>query len=350
MCSKGGIIPDAKQKIILLAQNILLCFPSKSEYTVSHLARYYELPGCAHEVAISPQKENIMTISHQQPAVTVLLPAYNEEASIGATIHQIRQLHPEFEILVIDDGSTDLTRQEALNAGARVHSHPYNIGNGAAVKTGLRHAAGDWVMMMDADGQHRPEDINGILAHKEKFDMVVGARTRASDTSMHRDLANFVYNRFASYVCKFQIKDLTSGFRLVHKKTALQFLSLLPNTFSYPSTITMAFLRSGHTVKYIPIKALKREGKSKIKLISDGSRFFLIITKIATLYSPLRVFLPVSFLFLVTGMLYYLYTFITTHRFSNMSALLITTAIIIFMIGLVSEQVTQLRYDRTDIK
>lgn len=291
-----------------------------------------------------------MTEHPQYPTVTVILPAYNEEASIGTTIRNIWKLHPEFEILVVDDGSTDNTRTEALNAGARVHSHPYNIGNGAAVKTGIREASGEWILMMDADGQHSAEDITNLLAYKEEFDMVVGARTKESDTSMHRDLANFAYNRFASYVCKFQIKDLTSGFRLVKKKTALQFLNLLPNTFSYPSTITMAFLRSGHTIKYIPIKTLKREGKSKIKLIRDGSRFFLIITKIATLYSPLRVFLPVSFLFLVTGILYYLYTFITTHRFSNMAALLITTSIIIFMMGLISEQITQLRYDRTDIE
>lgn len=289
-----------------------------------------------------------MTEHQPHPLVTVLLPAFNEEASIGTTIRNIRQLHPEFEILVVDDGSTDNTRQAALNAGARVHSHPYNIGNGAAVKTGIRHASGDWVLMMDADGQHSPEDITGLLAHKEEFDMVVGARTRASDTSMHRDLANFTYNRFASYVCKFQIKDLTSGFRLVRKKTALQFLNLLPNTFSYPSTITMAFLRSGHTIKYIPIKALRREGKSKIKLVRDGTRFFLIITKIATLYSPLRVFIPISMMFMFSGLAYYLYTFITTHRFSNMSALLLTTSIIIFMMGLISEQITQLRYDRTE--
>ena len=289
-----------------------------------------------------------MSEHQQHPPVTVLLPAYNEEASIGMTIKNIWKLHPEFEILVVDDGSTDNTVTEALNAGARVHSHPYNIGNGAAVKTGIRQASGEWVLMMDADGQHSAEDIASLLAYREEFDMVVGARTRASDTSMHRDLANFVYNRFASYVCKFQVRDLTSGFRLVRKKTALQFLNLLPNTFSYPSTITMAFLRSGHTVKYVPIKALKREGKSKIKLIRDGSRFFLIITKIATLYSPLRVFIPVSLLFLATGFIYYIYTFITTHRFSNMSALLITTSIIIFMMGLVSEQITQLRYDRTE--
>jgi len=238
--------------------------------------------------------------------------------------------------------------REAMEAGASVWPHPYNIGNGAAVKTGLRNASGEWVLMMDADGQHDPGDIARLLEHKDKYDMVVGARTRESDTSKHRDLANYIYNKLASYVCTFQILDLTSGFRLVRKKTALQFLNLLPNTFSYPSTITMAFLRSGHTIKYVPIKTHKRAGKSKIKLFRDGSRFFLIITKIATLYSPLRVFLPVSFFCFIAGFAYYLYTFITTHRFSNMSAVLLTTSIIIFMMGLVSEQITQLRYDHTE--
>ena len=288
-----------------------------------------------------------MTDKHQ-PHVTILLPAYNEEQSIAATIHRIRQLHPDFEILVIDDGSKDNTMREAMEAGASVWPHPYNIGNGAAVKTGLRNASGEWVLMMDADGQHDPDDIARLLEHKDKFDMIVGARTKASDTSLHRDLANKIYNWFASYVCNFLVQDLTSGFRLVKRKTALQFLNLLPNTFSYPSTITMAFLRSGHIIKYVPIKTHKREGKSKIKLMRDGSRFLLIITKIATLYSPLRVFIPVSFLFFLTGILYYIYTFITTHRFSNMSAVLLTTSVIIFMMGLISEQITQLRYDRTE--
>ncbi len=285
---------------------------------------------------------------NQKYKITVLLPAYNEEQSIDTTISKIRELHPDIEILVVDDGSTDGTMRKAIEAGASVWPHPYNIGNGAAVKTGIRNASGEWIIMMDADGQHDPADISRFLENIDKYDMVVGARSKKSKTSFHRDLANKFYNWLASFVCDFRIQDLTSGFRLVRKQTALQFLNLLPNTFSYPSTITIAFLRSGHTLKYIPIKTHERSGKSKIKLLRDGSRFFLIITKIATLYSPLRIFLPVSFLFFMTGLLYYLYTFITTHRFSNMSAVLLTTAIIIFMMGLVSEQITQLRYDRTE--
>lgn len=280
--------------------------------------------------------------------VTILMPAYNEEQSIGNTIRKIKELHPEFEVLVVDDGSTDSTMQVAMDAGANVWPHPYNIGNGAAIKSGLRIAKGEWVIMMDADGQHNPEDIARLLEHKNSYDMVVGARSRASETAIHRDMANKIYNLFGSYVTKFPIEDLTSGFRLVKTSNARQFIYLLPNTFSYPTTLTMAYLRSGRSLRYIPIATRYRIGKSKIKLFQDGTRFFLIIAKIATLFSPLRVFLPVSTLFFVTGLLYYLFTFITTGRFTNMSALLFNSSIIIFLIGLVSEQISQMRYDRTE--
>ena len=280
--------------------------------------------------------------------VTILLPAYNEAGVIGETIRAIRALHPDFEILVVDDGSTDNTMREAMEAGANVWPHPYNMGNGAAIKSGLRCARGEWVLMMDADGQHKPEDIARLLEHKDRYDMVVGARTRQSETSAHRDLANWVYNRFASYVTRFKVEDLTSGFRLVRLSVARQFIYLLPNTFSYPSTLTLGYLRSGRTVKYIPIQTKARVGKSKIKLLKDGTRFFLIITKIASLFSPFRVFLPISMGFFVTGLCYYAYTFLTQGRFTNMSALLFNSSIIIFMIGLVAEQISQMRYDRVE--
>ena len=291
-------------------------------------------------------KKNINTDSHV--SVTILLPAYNEELAIAQTVQRIKELHPDFEVLVVDDGSTDNTMQAAMDAGANVWPHPYNIGNGAAIKTGLRMAQGDWVIMMDADGQHNPEDIAELLEHKDKFDMVVGARTSGSETAFHRDIANKMYNGFASYITKFNVKDLTSGFRLLRTSTAKQYIYLLPNTFSYPSTLTMAYLRSGRSVKYIPIETKKRKGKSKIKLFEDGSRFFLIITKVATLFSPLRIFLPISLFFFSSGILYYLYTFLTSHRFSNMSALLLSISIIVFLIGLVSEQISQMRYSNTE--
>lgn len=280
--------------------------------------------------------------------VTILIPAYNEEQSIGITVRKLKELHPDFEVLVVDDGSTDNTLQVAMDAGANVWPHPYNIGNGAAIKSGLRIARGEWVIMMDADGQHTPEDIDRLLEHKDTFDMVVGARSKNSETAWHRDIANRIYNVFASYVTSFKVEDLTSGFRLVRTSVARQFVYLLPNTFSYPSTLTMAYLRSGRTVKYIPIETKYRIGKSKIKLFKDGIRFFLIITKIATLFSPFRVFLPVSVFLFSTGALYYLYTFLSTHRFSNMSALLFSTSIIVFLIGLVSEQISQMRYSNTE--
>ena len=280
--------------------------------------------------------------------VTVLLPAYNEEQTIGKTIREIKQLYPEYEILVVDDGSTDNTRQEAIDAGANVMRHPHNIGNGAAIKTGLRYASGEWVLMMDADGQHKPSDIAKLLEYKDKYDMVVGARGKGSKTSWHRDLANFIYNWLASYVSKFRVEDLTSGFRLVRGTRVSKFIYLLPNTFSYPSTITMAYLRSGLSIKYVPIQTLARKGKSKIKLFQDGIRFFLIITRIATLFSPFRIFLPVSLIFFLTGLGYYIFTYITQNRFTNMSMLLLSSSVIIFMMGLVSEQISQMRYDRVE--
>jgi len=287
-----------------------------------------------------------MIENNRKPTVTVLLPAYNEEQSIAATIKSIQQLYPDFEILVIDDGSSDNTMKEAMDAGATVWPHPYNIGNGAAIKTGLRMASGDWIVMMDADGQHQPEDIARLLEYKDKFDMVVGARTKASDTKVHRDIANTIYNWFASYVTKFKIQDLTSGFRLVNQSTVQKFIDLLPNTFSYPTTITMAYLRSGRSIKYIPIQTKARKGRSKIKLLQDGSRFFLIIIKVATLFSPLRVFLPISAFLFFTALGYYMFTFFSQGRFTNMSALLFSSSLIIFMMGLISEQISQLYYDR----
>ena len=278
--------------------------------------------------------------------VTVLLPAYNEENIIGETVKSIRRLYPDYEVLVIDDGSTDSTMQVAIDAGANVWPHPYNIGNGAAIKSGLRLAKGEWIVMMDADGQHNPEDIARLVEYKDQFDMVIGARTKKSKTSIHRDIANWFYNKFATYVTKFKIEDLTSGFRLVKKSVASQYIYLLPNTFSYPTTLTMSYLRSGRSIKYLPIEVRKRVGSSKIKVVEDGIRFFLIISKVATLFSPFRIFMPVSLLFFFIGLGYYGYSFAFFGRFTNMSALLFSTSVIVFMIGLVSEQISQMRFDR----
>ena len=285
---------------------------------------------------------------NETPKITILVPAYNEEQSIRNTVRTIRQMYPDFEILVIDDASTDQTMQIAMEAGANVWPHPYNIGNGAAIKSGLRSATGEWVIMMDADGQHDPADIAKLLEHKDKYDMVVGARSKGSSGSFHRNFANWIYNKLASYITKFKVEDLTSGLRLVRKETAQKYLYLLPNQFSYPTTLTLSYLRCGRSVKYVPIKVNKRKGKSKIKIIRDGIRFLLTIAKIATLFSPFRIFLPISFLFFIVGNFYYVYTYIVSNRFTNMSALLLSVSVMIFLLGLISEQITQLRYDRVD--
>jgi len=283
----------------------------------------------------------------QNLKVSVILPAYNEAAIIGDLVIRIKDLYPGFEVIVINDGSTDNTAEAAKNAGADVYSHPYNIGNGAAVKTGIRVASGDILVFMDSDGQHDPSDIAGFLKFMPEYDMVVGARSIKGQASVGRAVGNKVYNWLASYVAKFYIQDLTSGFRAVKSKIAKSFLYLLPNTYSYPTTLTLSVLRSGWSLKYVPIKIRARyTGESSIRVFKDGVRFFMIITKICTLYSPLRIFLPVSFLLFVFGFLNYIYTLLTQGRFTNMSALLFTTSIIIFMMGLISEQICQMRYEK----
>ena len=280
--------------------------------------------------------------------VSIVIPAYNEAAAIGDTVGRIRALYPDYEVLVVDDGSTDGTAEAARAAGARGYSHPYNIGNGAAVKSGIRQARGEFVVLMDGDGQHAPEDIARLLAWRNRFDLIVGARDGASQASLGRSLANRIYNRLARYVTRFPIEDLTSGFRVFRRSTVMHFLYLFPNSFSYPTTSTLAYLRSGLTVRYVPIVAATRIGKSKIRIAQDGARFLLLILKITTLYSPLRVFLPVSLFFLLNGLGYYGYTFFMWGRFTNMSALLLSTGVMVFLLGLVSEQITQSRYDRVE--
>ena len=288
-------------------------------------------------------------MSNIMKKVSVIIPAYNEAQSIGHVVKKIKTLNPNFEIIVIDDGSTDDTAAVARDAGATVYSHPYNIGNGAAIKSGIRIASGDILVFMDGDGQHDPDDIEKLLKYFPEFDMVVGARSKGDHASLGRIIGNTAYNWLASYVAKFTVRDLTSGFRAVKSEIAHNLLYLLPNTYSYPTTLTLSVLRNGRTVKYVPIKAkMRRSGKSGISMFRDGVRFFMIIIKICTLYSPFRIFLPVSFLIFLTGLTYYLYTFFTWGRFTNMSALLFTTSIVIFMMGLVSEQICQMRFDRSE--
>ncbi len=280
---------------------------------------------------------------------SIIVPVYNEAANLKKLLGQIRALGlTDSEIIVVDDGSSDGSADIAMAAGANVVRHPYNIGNGAAVKSGMRAAKGKVIVLMDGDGQHKPEDIPKLLAAATIFHMVVGARAKGSKLRVHRNLANMVYNLLASYVTRFRVEDLTSGFRAMRRRDALRFIDLLPNTFSYPTTLTLAFLRSGLTVKYVPIQTLYRAGQSKISLVTDGILFLLIITKIATLFAPFRVFLPVSVFFFVVGLGNYIYTYVTQNRFTNMSVFALTTAVIIFMLGLISEQIALLRMERQE--
>jgi len=279
--------------------------------------------------------------------ISIIIPVFNEAETLASLIEKIHALRlARAEIIIVDDGSTDGSAEIALNAGASVIRHPYNIGNGAAVKSGIRGARGKFLLLMDGDGQHKPEEIPKLLAEASSYHMVVGARGKGSKLRFHRYAANLVYNLLATYVTRFKVQDLTSGFRVLSRRDAHRFIDLLPNTFSYPTTLTLAFLRSGYTVKYIPIQSLYRAGQSKISLVTDGVRFLLIITKIATLFSPFRVFLPVSIFFFCAGLANYIHTYVTQGRFTNMSVFMFTTAVIIFMLGLVSEQIALLRMER----
>jgi glycosyltransferase involved in cell wall biosynthesis len=281
--------------------------------------------------------------------ISVIIPAHNEAHNIGQLVSHILALHPDFEIIVIDDGSTDGTGDVAREAGAIVYRHPYNIGNGAAIKSGVRIASGQVLVFMDADGQHDPADLDQLIENFPEFDMVVGARPGGAQESKIRALGNRIYNKLASYVTNFQVHDLTSGFRAMKSDLARNLLYLLPNTYSYPTTMTLGMLRSGKSVKYIRINVKPRKvGKSDINVIKDGVRFFMIIVRICTFYSPLKVFLPTSVCLFLIGLAYYAYTFFTSGRFTNMSALLFTTSILIFMLGLISEQISQMRFEKSE--
>lgn len=294
---------------------------------------------------MKPSDDIFLDIRVKQELLSVILPARNEAEGLRRLLPELVATLPNAEIIVVNDGSDDDTLAMCTEFPIQVVSHPYPKGNGAAIKSGARAAKGGVLIFMDADGQHQPEDIPRLLAKMEEgYDMAVGARTRGSQASAHRAAANGFYNRLASWMTEQKIEDLTSGFRAVNAHKFRKFLYLLPNGFSYPTTITMSFFRAGFAVAYIPIHAPKRIGKSHIRLVRDGFRFMLIIFKIGTLYSPLKLFLPISLSFFTTGLGYYLFTFLTIHRFTNMSALLFITSVLVFLIGLVSEQITALNF------
>lgn len=279
--------------------------------------------------------------------ISVVIPAKNESLGLRNLLPKLKSELGLAEIIVVNDASTDNTVDICESNSIKVITHPYSKGNGAAIKTGAVNASGDIIVFMDGDGQHDPKDVLRLLEKMEEgYDMVVGARSLDSQASWGRAIGNILYNRLSSWVTGQEIQDLTSGLRAVSARKFREFLYLLPNGFSYPTTSTMAFFKAGYSVGYIPIVAGKREGKSHLNISSDGIRFLLIIFKIGTLYSPLKVFVPISFLFFLLGWGYYLYTFIAFGTFTNMSALLFSTGVIIFLIGLVSEQITALLYSR----
>lgn len=281
-------------------------------------------------------------------SLSIVIPAKNESSAIGGIVTSAKEAWPDAEIIVVDDGSDDATAEVARAAGATLVHHPESLGNGAAVKAGARVAQGDIIAFMDGDGQHDPQELAPLLQKlDEGYQMAVGARDSGSHANMGRLFANGFYNGVASLLVGQKIPDLTSGFRVARAKLFKEFLYLLPNGFSYPTTITMAFLRSGYPLCFVPIKAAKRVGKSHIRPIRDGVRFMVIIFKIATLYSPLKIFLPVSGLFFLAGLGYYGYTLTTVGRFTNMSLLVFSASVIVFLIGLISEQITALTYRRS---
>ena len=292
-----------------------------------------------------------MTTSLASTRLSIILPARNEANNLPALLDALQKRFSDAEIVVVDDGSTDGTAVTAEEHGASVVRHPYSMGNGAAIKSGARAARGDVFVFMDADGQHDPADIERLLARLDTgYDMVVGARDSGSQASLGRLAANTLYNRLASWVTNHKVHDLTSGFRAVRADKFRQFLYLLPNGFSYPTTITMAFFRAGYTVGYLPIQAHPRGGKSHIRPMRDGLRFLLIIFKVGTLYSPLKVFAPTSLVFALLGLSRYIWTYIEFNRFTNMSLLLFTASALIFLMGLISEQISNLMYANTEMR
>jgi len=290
-----------------------------------------------------------MTVEQPDPFVSVVIPAKNEAQNLKTLLPKLAEIMPDAEIIVVNDGSTDDTAHICQNFGVRHISHPYSIGNGASIKTGARAAKGEILVFMDGDGQHDPSDIPKLLeALNNGYDLVVGTRVPSTHASLSRRLGNGLFNRLASIMTGHAVRDLTSGFRAVRARHFKKFLYLLPNGFSYPTTSTMAFFRSGLPVTYVDIHAQKRLGKSNIRILHDGVRFFLIIIKIGALFSPMRFFLPISLFVFGIGLLNYMYTYITMGRFTNMSALLFTSSLLVFLIGILSEQISALHYKGAD--
>jgi glycosyltransferase involved in cell wall biosynthesis len=278
-------------------------------------------------------------------AVSIVVPAFNEELAIRGLVQALGAGPAWHEIIVVDDGSSDATAERAREAGATVVRHPYNKGNGAAVKTGIRHATGEFVLIVDGDGQHQAADAARIVARLGEYDLVIGARSTGTQATHARLLGNAALNRLAGYLTGRKIPDLTSGFRGARRSQLREFIHLLPNGFSTPTTTTLAFIKAGYNVAFEPIEAAQRVGQSKIRLARDGAKFLLIVMKIVTLFSPFRVFLPISLASFLLGAGYAAWTIVTQSHVTNSSVLLIMLAVIVFLVGLVSEQIAAMRFE-----
>lgn len=278
-------------------------------------------------------------------SVSIVIPAFNEGSAIGPVVRALRQSADWHEIIVVDDGSKDETATQAAGAGARVVKHPYNKGNGASVKSGIRAAGGEYILIIDGDGQHRPEDAHRLVSRLGEYDLVVGARSTETQATHARRFGNSALNRLASYLTGRDIPDLTSGFRGARREYLREFIHLLPNGFSTPTTTTLAFIKAGYNVAFEPVEARARVGQSKIRFARDGAKFLVIILKIVTLFSPLRVFLPISVASFVLGTGYAAWTIASQSKIPNGAVLLIMMAVIVFLVGLVSEQISALRFE-----
>jgi glycosyltransferase involved in cell wall biosynthesis len=278
-------------------------------------------------------------------SVTIVVPAFNEGGSIGAVVTALRAVAPWHEVLVIDDGSTDGTGDAAERAGARVVRHPYNKGNGAAVKTAIRSATTDWITIVDGDGQHHSDDVTRLVSRLGEFDLVIGARDPRTQATTGRRVGNAVLNWLASYLAERPIPDLTSGFRAARRDYLLEFIHMLPNGFSTPTTTTLAFIKAGYNVAFEPIGARQRVGQSKIRLANDGAKFLLILLKVITIFSPLRIFAPISALAFLVGATYGAWNFVYHARIPNGAVLALMFSVMVLLVGLISEQIATLRFE-----
>ena len=287
--------------------------------------------------------------AHRWPfSVTIVIAAFNEGMTIGGVVERTRAVCPDAEILVVDDASSDDTADQAEAAGARVIRRPYNLGQGAGIKTGVRAATGDVVVLLDGDGQHDPADIPRLLEPIGAYDLVIGQRDRAGQQNTVRWLGNSALNRLGSYLVGIQMRDLTSGFRAMRRNVMLDVLHLLPNQYSWSTTSALAFAKAGFHVCFEPIVVRRREtGKSSQKLMRNGIRFLLIMLRVSTLFSPLRIFFPMFVLLQLLALVGYIWSVAAGSPKLHLppsTVMFFLGGLLVFAFGLISEQIAHLRF------